>query len=107
MLVGDLWPEDLLESDLDEENDGGLGVPATSNQNAKGEKTAASEMSLLEQARTVQRMDWDAMKQLHEAMKASHDWLCFIWYQEDGTTLPKWYLVQVDLDGTDLVLASR
>ena len=44
-LVGDLWPEDSIESDLDEENDDGLGVPATSDQIAEGEKTEASVVS--------------------------------------------------------------
>ena len=29
-LVGDLWPKNLLESESDEENDDGLGVPAAS-----------------------------------------------------------------------------
>ena len=47
------------------------------------------------------------MKRLYEAMEASHDRLCFIRYQEDGAMLPKWYLVQVDLDATDPDLAWK
>ena len=54
----------------------------------------------------IPKTDHEAIKKLYEAVKTSHDQLCFIQFQVDGTTLPKWYLVQVDLDGTDLVLAS-
>ena len=74
-------------------------------QNNEGGKRKASVVRQSKWACMTPKMDCAMVEQLHEAMKASHDQLCFIQYQMDGTMLPKWYLVQVNLDGTDLVLA--
>ena len=105
-LVGDLWPEDLIESKSEDENDDGLGVLTTSDQSAEEEKTKTAAENRSKQVWMIPKTDHEVIKKLNEVMKTSHDWLCFIQFQVDGSMLPKWYLVQVDLDGTDPVLAS-
>ena len=104
--VGDLWPEDSIESESEEENDDGLGVPTTDKCGVRRERAEASARGRTKQIQMIPKTDWKAMKELYEAVKTSGDRLCFIQFQVEGTTSPSWYLVQVDLDETDPVLAS-
>ena len=72
-LVEDLWLEELIESELEEENDNGLGVPATSDQSVKSGRTETLTESGLEQAQMIPKTDRKVMKKLYEAVKASSD----------------------------------
>ena len=76
--VGDLWPEDLIESESEDENDDGLGIPNASDQGAEEGKTETAAENELGQVQTILKTDREAIKKLYKAVKTSHDWLCFI-----------------------------
>ena len=51
--------------------------------------------------------DEQALRQLYNQIQESRDCLCFIRYQEPGALMPQWYLVNVDLEETDPVVAKK
>ena len=97
--VDDLWPEESVESDL-EDKDG------VQEQQQAARTQPWPQLPRPEWGRTMPRTNQEALQQLYTKLEQSKDQLCFIRYQEEGATVPWWYLVQVYLEETDPVAAK-
>ena len=51
--------------------------------------------------------DQQVLRYLYNQLEQSRDRLCFIRYQEEGASMPRWCLVEVDLDTTDPGTAKK
>jgi hypothetical protein len=90
--VKDLWDEPVDDSDDDSER----------------EEEDPEQQAEPDVARRPARMGRrQALTTLYEAIEQSTDKICFIQYQPDGQTTPRWFLVQVNLEQMDPVAAKQ
>ena len=74
---------------------------------ARQEETSDEEGRERKRRRRSHRTDRGKLEDLFRHMKTSEGRMCFVRYQEEGASLPDWYLVQVDLEKTDPVEAHQ
>ena len=81
--MADLWTEEEINGDSDEEG------PSHERTGAEeGDQTRRADGEE-EQSQADEQMDQDALSWLYECIQASVHWLCFVWYQEYGASIPK------------------